>query len=338
MNSPGKDASVSEAKPVGLAIAGVGGVASSKPSATAVVGPGKFHLFSNSFMLMKTLNKRPFLLASSLHPGGLAIARPSAIAIAGVSPEDVSNLGIPIPQKKIIKKNYTGLSSRTSATAAAANGQLRSGTFGGQYRSTMLKTPYGDIKILIGPDYKPSREVSSGSINTDDQLKAITPMDTASEEADRTGVMAINSVGGHNNEDEEILAEDFQDPVVVAEQAMNSVLDGNSAADDRDGFAKYDQMMAVAPVENLLNRYPLAPPKFTGYVQSQQQQQPMFRGNFGPLGNVAAYNPGSAALYYPNLAPVNAPYNYNYNYGYPSYPFQAAAAGAAVPPPLYYGY
>lgn len=41
VNSPGKDASVAEAKPVGLAIAGVGGVASSKPSATAVVGPGK---------------------------------------------------------------------------------------------------------------------------------------------------------------------------------------------------------------------------------------------------------------------------------------------------------
>lgn len=40
VNSPSKDASVAEAKPVGLAIAGVGGVASSKPSATAVVGPG----------------------------------------------------------------------------------------------------------------------------------------------------------------------------------------------------------------------------------------------------------------------------------------------------------
>lgn len=40
VNSPGKETSVAEAKPVGLAIAGVGGVASSKPSATAVVGPG----------------------------------------------------------------------------------------------------------------------------------------------------------------------------------------------------------------------------------------------------------------------------------------------------------
>lgn len=31
---------MAEAKPVGLAIAGVGGVASSKPTGTAVVGPG----------------------------------------------------------------------------------------------------------------------------------------------------------------------------------------------------------------------------------------------------------------------------------------------------------
>lgn len=42
VNSPGKDTSVAEAKPVGLAIAGAGGVASSKPSATAVVGPGVY--------------------------------------------------------------------------------------------------------------------------------------------------------------------------------------------------------------------------------------------------------------------------------------------------------
>lgn len=52
---------------LGLAIAGEGGVASSKPVATAVVGPG-----------------------------GLAVARPIATAIAGISPSEVSGLGIPI--------------------------------------------------------------------------------------------------------------------------------------------------------------------------------------------------------------------------------------------------
>lgn len=58
---------MAEAKPVGLAIAGVGGVASSKPVATAIVGPG-----------------------------GLAVARPVATAIAGISPHELSGLGIPL--------------------------------------------------------------------------------------------------------------------------------------------------------------------------------------------------------------------------------------------------
>jgi Domain of unknown function (DUF4774) len=88
---PDKDSSVAEAKPVGklqnvsleisfdlkavfcigLAIAGEGGVASSKPVATAVVGPG-----------------------------GLAVARPVSTAIAGVKPSEIGSLGIPVPIKK----------------------------------------------------------------------------------------------------------------------------------------------------------------------------------------------------------------------------------------------
>lgn len=52
---PADNVSLAEAKPIGLAIAGIGGEASSKPVATAVVGPG-----------------------------GLAIAKPVATAIAGV--------------------------------------------------------------------------------------------------------------------------------------------------------------------------------------------------------------------------------------------------------------
>lgn len=51
-------------RPVGLAIAGIGGVAASKPTGTAVVGPG-----------------------------GLAIARPIATAIAGVPPDAVLGPG-----------------------------------------------------------------------------------------------------------------------------------------------------------------------------------------------------------------------------------------------------
>jgi len=53
---PPENASMAEAKPVGIAIAGIGGVASSRPQGTAVVGPG-----------------------------GLAVAQPVGTAIAGIN-------------------------------------------------------------------------------------------------------------------------------------------------------------------------------------------------------------------------------------------------------------
>jgi hypothetical protein len=55
VGSPPDNASVAEAKPVGLAVAGPGGVAASKPVGAAISGPG-----------------------------GLSVARPVATAIAGV--------------------------------------------------------------------------------------------------------------------------------------------------------------------------------------------------------------------------------------------------------------
>ncbi|KAI4465340.1 hypothetical protein MML48_3g00008364 [Holotrichia oblita] len=85
INLPPDEASVAEAKPVGLAIAGAGGIAESQPVATAVVGPA-----------------------------GLAIARPVGTAIAGVSPDQalvpiyVEGLVKPTKKKdttKGIKKN-----------------------------------------------------------------------------------------------------------------------------------------------------------------------------------------------------------------------------------------
>lgn len=61
-------ASIAEVHPVGLSIAGVGGVAAAKPTGTAVVGPG-----------------------------GLAIARPVATAIAGVPPDTLLGSGAQKP-------------------------------------------------------------------------------------------------------------------------------------------------------------------------------------------------------------------------------------------------
>ncbi|GAB0100336.1 hypothetical protein DMENIID0001_163610 [Sergentomyia squamirostris] len=87
VSAPPADAPVAEAKPIGLAIAGVGGLASSKPIGTAVV------------------NK-----------DGLAVARPVATAIAGITPEQFAQLSIPVPQKgnfgtSPIKDHTTGFSS-----------------------------------------------------------------------------------------------------------------------------------------------------------------------------------------------------------------------------------
>lgn len=207
-----------------------------------------------------------------------------------MSPEDVSNLGIPIPQKKIIKKNYSGL-SLTSRTLSALTPQPEDV---GKYRSTMMTTPYGDIKILIGPDYKKSVQVETA---------------TQEEEKPKPMILAMNysqdMFNGKPESTDEIIAEDYQD----AEDALKTVM--GKVSELNGGGAQYEHMMAVAPVDTILNRYPLAPPKFTGY-------SPMARNN--PQQDSYGFNP--AAMYYQNL-----PYP---NYPYPS-PYQA-------PAPMYYGY
>lgn len=227
-----------------------------------------------------------------LPTGGLAIARPSAIAIAGVSPEDVSNLGIPIPQKKIIKKNYSGLASRTMPLPLTS--QLEDVA---KYRSTMLQTPYGDIKILIGPDYKHPEAEDTVSTASEKPAKP-TLVDYSKD--------LFNSNKPENTDDEEILAEDYQE----AEDAVRSVM----------AKTKYEELMAVAPVDSILNRYPLAPPKFTDYSQVV-----MARNSNKQRGGNYGYNQALAPAYYYQNLPVNAPYNYPYaNFPYPA--------------PMYFGY
>ncbi|KAL5281987.1 hypothetical protein ACFFRR_005333 [Megaselia abdita] len=71
VNSPKKEASVAESKPIGLSIAGIGGLASSKPNAIAIAGQD-----------------------------GLSVAAPKGTALAGVSPEDLASLGISLPNFK----------------------------------------------------------------------------------------------------------------------------------------------------------------------------------------------------------------------------------------------
>lgn len=211
----------------------------------------------------------------------------------------MSNLGIPIPQKKIIKKNYTGLSSRTMTAALQSQPDDI-----GKYRSTMLQTPYGDIKILIGPDYKKSLEIATA----DSQPKPT---------MDYTRDLLSNRP--ETIEDEEILAEDFQG---AQEMLTTKGFSNKKEAELGVGHASYDDLMAVAPADNVLNRYPLAPPKFTGYYSMMARNSNKQLGKYG-------FNPAfeaAPAMYYPNM-PLDAPYNYPFT----SYPYPSAA-------PVFFGY
>lgn len=239
-------------------------------------------------------------------PGGLAIARPSAVAIAGVSPEDVSNLGIPIPQKKIIKKNYSVLSSRTLSTTLQNQPESNQ-----KYGATMMKTPYGDIKILVGPSYKAPNSALV------DQLK--TTMDYSKDNFDEKS----ESTSVSESDDGEILAEDDQDMASAQETPKITGRDGQFA---EGGDKNYDKLMAVAPEEITLNRYPLAPPKFTDYyapkissMGGQRRANQQFQSNVN-------YGQNPAALFYQPL-PMNSAGPYNYPYSSLSYPG-----------PMYFGY
>lgn len=192
----------------------------------------------------------------------------------------MSSIGIPIPQKKIIKKNYSGLSSRTAPLTAPGQGK---------YRSTMLQTPYGDIKILIGPDYKqPS--------STMDDMMPITTKGAVDYSKD----MIIKS---ETYEKPEILAEEDSEDSVEALKSLSTVERESSG-----GAIKYDDLMAVAPEDTILNRYPLAPPKFSGY-SSPSSGYPFQRNNHRSSVGSANYAFNPLASYYQNL-PLYDPYNY----------------------------
>lgn len=126
----------------GLAIAGEGGVASSKPIATAVVGPG-----------------------------GLAVARPVATAIAGVSASEVSSLGIPLNKFKsfsqIMPYSEVHFPSAKKYGLAQGTGQGRDRLgvlVGPEYQSADAATSGADEKLIpIPADDTVQVEVANGS-------------------------------------------------------------------------------------------------------------------------------------------------------------------------------
>jgi hypothetical protein len=129
---------------VGLAIAGVGGVASSKPVATAVVGPGGLAVgkFNNHSLTVSKLN---FI-------NRLFVARPVATAIAGVKPSDISALGLPIPSKL--------------KDLAARGGNYPTK---GKYGLVSLSDDDGDERVLVGPDFFTQARLSDKASEYDNE-------------------------------------------------------------------------------------------------------------------------------------------------------------------------
>lgn len=128
---------------IGLAIAGEGGVASSKPIATAVVGPG-----------------------------GLAVAKPIATAIAGISASEVSALGIPIGSKfKTFMQSspnsavYVTGSKKYGLAQGSGQGRDRFGILvGPDYQSAQTET--SDNKDTDKQQIIPADEAHAGESTT----------------------------------------------------------------------------------------------------------------------------------------------------------------------------
>lgn len=119
-----------------MAIAGEGGVASSKPVATAVVGPG-----------------------------GLAVARPIATAIAGISPSEVSGLGIPIGGGGQKFKTFLRESAQVYLPSSKKYGLAPATEF--------------DRAVLIGPGFVHESRINEKDINAveDQGMKVVISTD-----------------------------------------------------------------------------------------------------------------------------------------------------------------
>lgn len=166
----------------------------------------------------------------------------------------------------------------------------------------MLDTPYGHIKILIGPNYQ---KKAVNEMEEQEKLKTKSVVDYSKEAFEQKPA----------DHEGEILAEDYQEPEMTVKAIINEEPQPQLSLAMQP--INYDQIMAIAPAESYLNRYPLAPPKFAGYTQSRNSNKQLVNGNFN-------FNPAAAALYYQNY-PVNDPYNYPYS-------------NLQFPPPMYFGY
>lgn len=189
-------------------------MASSKPIATAVVGPG-----------------------------GLAIARPIATAISGISPEEVQGLGISIGSHKAATKFQT-------INIPTAH----------RYGLTSIANGIG---LLVGPTFSHESRVTEKNISADDSHKdEIKPVEKDQAKNEKR----IESETATNNE----LNIDTQKPFQKPEIGQH--LHGTNQFQVNERFPGAQNFQPQQP-------FPIGPPRFQpgqryGQVVNAPQQQP----------------------------------------------------------------
>lgn len=193
-------------------------MASSRPVATAIVGDG-----------------------------GLAVANPVATAIAGLSIEEVSDLGIPI-KKNIENQAMFKMGLPMKGKYGLAESSINAG-----------------VGVLVGPEFKSDARLTDSEIQEQLENK-LAGLNSSAEIVERT--LLGENEKYEKKEDEKVVEED---DIPVGHDAP---------------VGAFKLMMAIAPNEIIPNQYPLIPPQFNAYnaIQSPrvpwindqvQQQQPL---------------------------------------------------------------
>ena len=223
---------------IGLAIAGEGGVASSKPIATAVVGPG-----------------------------GLAVARPVATAIAGISPGEVSGLGLPLSHK--FKNSFRA--NQIHMPFSKKYGLFASSMFDG----------YG---LLVGPEFTQESRINDKDISAIDD-NSTTDKDSDSidnrDAAPKKQVYPTKYPQGFGSKKQELI------PPLLPNRP---ILPNGFAAPEVNHPGQYPFIPPVSPFRFNWESEPLEPPP--GYDPIPYFDHHAIRGQqYYPFPNVIPVNP-----------------------------------------------
>lgn len=221
-----------------MAIAGEGGVASSKPVATAVVGPG-----------------------------GLAVARPIATAIAGISPSEVSGLGIPIGGGGQKFKSFLRETAQVYLPSSKKYGLAPATEF--------------DRAILIGPGFVHESRIKEKDINAveDQAMKVVISTDGIDVTEKSEEVESFVKEHPQENELLPVLHSTGQGPVALQQPS-----------EPIHGGAQYPFIPPVSPFRFNWNTEPLDPAPGYEPIPFFDQRAYSFP-QFYPYPNVLPMNP-----------------------------------------------